>query len=64
MTAVLKTQTRGGLDQGNNGNEHDVDYQSSRICVKNIPKHADEAQLKEHFSTQGEVTDVKIMRTG
>ena len=36
---------------------------SSRICVKNLPKHADENRLKEHFSQKGEVTDVKVMRT-
>lgn len=35
----------------------------SRICVKNIPKHATEARLREVFSAKGEVTDVKILKT-
>jgi multiple RNA-binding domain-containing protein 1 len=37
---------------------------TSRICVKNLPKHVDERRLREHFSAKGEVTDAKIMRTG
>ena len=37
---------------------------SSRICVKNMPKHVDEKRLREHFSQKGEVTDAKVMRTG
>ena len=36
---------------------------SSRLCVKNVPKHVNEARLREHFASQGEVTDVKIVRT-
>ena len=36
---------------------------TSRLCVKCLPKHVDEARLKEHFSSKGEVTDVKIIRT-
>lgn len=35
----------------------------SRICVKNLPKHAAEDRLREFFSQKGEVTDAKIMRT-
>eukprot|EP01036_Dinobryon_divergens_P023308 gene23308-31637_t len=34
---------------------------SSRICVKNIGKHTTEKQLKDLFSSKGEVTDVKII---
>ena len=34
---------------------------SSRICVKNIGKNATEKQLKDLFSSKGEVTDVKII---
>ena len=37
--------------------------QSSRLCVKNIPKYVDEKRLREFFSAKGEVTDVKILRT-
>lgn len=37
--------------------------QTSRIIVKNLPKHVDESRLREHFSAKGEVTDAKVMRT-
>lgn len=37
--------------------------QTSRIIVKNLPKHVDERRLREHFSAKGEVTDAKVMRT-
>ena len=37
---------------------------SSRLCVKNIPKHLTLARLREHFAERGEVTDAKIMKTG
>lgn len=36
---------------------------TSRVCVKNLPKHVDERRLREHFCAKGEVTDAKIMRT-
>ncbi|GJN18972.1 hypothetical protein PR202_gb06195 [Eleusine coracana subsp. coracana] len=36
---------------------------SSRLCVKNLPKGADERRLREVFSQKGEVTDAKVMRT-
>ncbi|GAB4818001.1 hypothetical protein N2152v2_005047 [Parachlorella kessleri] len=39
------------------------DAATSRVCVKNLPKHVDEKRLREHFSAKGEVTDAKIMRT-
>lgn len=40
--------------------------ETSRLIVKNIPKHLDEARLKSHFSKDGQyvVTDSKIMRKG
>eukprot|EP01134_Creolimax_fragrantissima_P000915 CFRG0915T1 len=37
---------------------------TSRIIVKNLPKHATEKQVREHFSQKGEVTDVKLKYTG
>ncbi|KAF4683354.1 RNA binding motif protein 19 [Perkinsus olseni] len=37
--------------------------QSSRIIVKNLPKHVDDARLKEFFSAHGEVTDARVMKT-
>lgn len=46
--------------------EHDgsaVQAATSRLCVKNLPKYVNEPRLKEYFSTRGEVTDVKILRT-
>ena len=36
---------------------------SSRLCVKNIPKHLTLERLREHFAERGEVTDCKIMKT-
>ncbi|KAM0071974.1 putative RNA recognition motif domain, nucleotide-binding alpha-beta plait domain superfamily [Helianthus debilis subsp. tardiflorus] len=35
----------------------------SRICVKNLPKHATEERIRDYFSQKGEVTDAKLMRT-
>ncbi|WVY91495.1 hypothetical protein V8G54_037009 [Vigna mungo] len=35
----------------------------SRICVKNLPKHVAEDELREFFSEKGIITDVKLMRT-
>ncbi|CAG9460741.1 unnamed protein product [Pedinophyceae sp. YPF-701] len=39
------------------------DAASSRLCVKNIPKHVEDKRLREHFAAKGEVTDCKILRT-
>ena len=38
---------------------------STRLCVKNLPKHCTEKRLKEHFEglAAGTVTDVRVMRT-
>lgn len=35
----------------------------SRIIVKNLPKDVTEERLRKHFSDQGTVTDVKLMKT-
>lgn len=35
---------------------------SSRLFVKNIPKHVTEERLRKHFSQKGVVTDVKILK--
>ena len=35
----------------------------SRLFVKNLPRLATEARVKELFSSRGEVTDVKVLRT-
>ena len=35
----------------------------SRICVKNIGKNTSDKQLRELFSSKGEVTDVKVITT-
>lgn len=37
---------------------------SSRLMVKNLPKHLDELSQKKHFSKFGRVTDVRIMFKG
>ena len=36
---------------------------SSRLIVRNLPKHLTDKRLREHFSAKGEVTDVRIMKT-
>ncbi|ONK55952.1 uncharacterized protein A4U43_C10F2630 [Asparagus officinalis] len=35
----------------------------SRICVKNLPKYANEDRIRDFFSRKGEITDAKLMRT-
>ena len=37
---------------------------SSRLYIKNLPKHLTEERLKEHFMQKGSVTDAKIMKRG
>jgi multiple RNA-binding domain-containing protein 1 len=39
------------------------DVATSRLCIKNLPKHLTEQRLREHFSAKGQVTDVKILKT-
>ncbi|CAH2078516.1 unnamed protein product, partial [Thlaspi arvense] len=34
----------------------------SRIIVKDLPKHVTEAELRDHFSPKGEITDAKLIR--
>ncbi|KAJ2162003.1 Multiple RNA-binding domain-containing protein 1 [Coemansia sp. RSA 552] len=36
---------------------------SSRVIVKNLPKHINERQFREHFAAKGEITDVKLIYT-
>ncbi|KAJ2379781.1 Multiple RNA-binding domain-containing protein 1, partial [Coemansia sp. RSA 2603] len=36
---------------------------SSRIIVKNLPKHISDERFREHFSSKGEVTDSKLIYT-
>jgi multiple RNA-binding domain-containing protein 1 len=53
------------MQQQQPGSGHDGQQgeATSRLCVKNIPKHLTEQRLKEHFSARGQVTDVKILKT-
>ena len=49
-----------------NASTEDEDVQtfiSSRLCIKNLPKHITEARFREHFSSIGEVTDCVIKNT-
>jgi len=46
------------------GEEEEPAPPSSRLCVKNIPKHLTLDRLREHFAERGLVTDAKIMKTG
>lgn len=61
----METRTFQLLDEKSEGDHYSREALpiSSRICVKNIPKHVDETRLREHFSLKGRVTDAKIMRT-
>eukprot|EP00903_Cladosiphon_okamuranus_P014644 g13579.t1 len=36
---------------------------STRLIVKNVPKHVDEKRLRKHFAERGQVSDAKIVRT-
>jgi RNA recognition motif-containing protein len=36
---------------------------TSRLCIKNIPKHLTDQRLKDHFAAKGQVTDVKVLKT-
>jgi len=38
-------------------------FVSSRLCIKNLPKHYTEIRFREHFSPLGEVTDCVIKNT-
>ena len=38
-------------------------FVSSRLCIKNLPKHYTERRFREHFSAIGEVTDCVIKNT-
>jgi multiple RNA-binding domain-containing protein 1 len=35
----------------------------TRLYVQNLPAYVDSARLREHFATQGEVTDAVVIRT-
>eukprot|EP00746_Dinoflagellata_sp_MGD_P166219 gnl/MRDRNA2_/MRDRNA2_95958_c0_seq1.p1 gnl/MRDRNA2_/MRDRNA2_95958_c0~~gnl/MRDRNA2_/MRDRNA2_95958_c0_seq1.p1 ORF type:complete len:869 (+),score=223.65 gnl/MRDRNA2_/MRDRNA2_95958_c0_seq1:73-2679(+) len=36
---------------------------ASRIIVKNLPKHATDERLREHFAECGEITDCRVQKT-
>jgi RNA recognition motif-containing protein len=36
---------------------------NTRLFVNNIPRYVDNDRLREHFGTQGDVTDVRVLRT-
>ncbi|KAJ2797412.1 Multiple RNA-binding domain-containing protein 1, partial [Coemansia guatemalensis] len=36
---------------------------SSRIIVRNLPKHISESRFRSHFDSKGEITDVKLVYT-
>ncbi|KAK2080715.1 hypothetical protein QBZ16_000569 [Prototheca wickerhamii] len=37
--------------------------ETSRLCVKNLPKHATEKRIKGHFAEKGLITDAKLVKT-
>lgn len=40
-----------------------ITIMSTRLILKNLPKNADEARVRELFKAKGDVTDVKVLRT-
>ena len=38
-------------------------WMTSRICVKGLPKHCTDEQLRGHFSLRSELTDARVVRT-
>ena len=52
-----------GPPPSSQGGSQSLSHATSRLIVKGLPKYADEKRVKEHFSTHGQVTDVKVMRT-
>ncbi|KAG0205819.1 hypothetical protein BGX33_007733 [Mortierella sp. NVP41] len=47
--------------QENIGQGSDLD--KSRLIIKNLPKHLTDERFREHFSSVGEVTDAKLMKS-
>lgn len=45
------------------GKEARAPARSSRLCIKNLPKHITEARFREVFAAHGDVTDAKIVST-
>lgn len=37
--------------------------ETSRLCVKNLPKYATEKRIKDHFAEKGLITDAKLVKT-
>ena len=37
-------------------------FMTSRLCVKGLPKHINDVQLRQHFAQTGEITDAKVVR--
>ena len=37
-------------------------FMTSRLCVKGLPKHVNDQQLRQHFAQKGEVTDAKVVK--
>ncbi|GJS99589.1 multiple RNA-binding domain-containing protein 1 isoform X1 [Tanacetum coccineum] len=64
LSSTLFTLGQSHISQALSSFEHLILFAAmSRICVKNLPKHANEERLREYFSRKGEVTDAKLMRT-
>ena len=37
-------------------------FMTSRLCIKGLPKHVNDQQLRQHFAQKGEVTDAKVVK--
>ncbi|KAF9126695.1 hypothetical protein BGW39_006442 [Mortierella sp. 14UC] len=45
------------------GGDDDSFSYKSRLIIKNLPKHLTDERFREHFSSVGEVTDAKLMKS-
>lgn len=52
-----------GAEPGGDSDGGGGDAATSRLCVKNLPKYANEQRVKEHFAAKGSVTDVRLLKT-
>ena len=63
LAGMAYPQSDGTGGPGPNVDARGDSVPTSRLCIKNIPKYANEIRLREHFSKKGEVTDVRVVKT-
>ncbi|DAZ92847.1 TPA: hypothetical protein N0F65_012518 [Lagenidium giganteum] len=58
-----KAATAAHPAESNSKNADDTNTESTRLYVQNLPAYVDTKRLREHFATQGEVTDAVVVKT-